>query len=339
MTEFNKLPPIEDPTEIAIDHPYYALTPDHVLDAVEKIGLLPNGRFLALNSYENRVYQVGIEEQKPVVAKFYRPGRWSDEMIQEEHAFTIALAAQEIPVVAPMVDTHGTSLHVFDGYRFAVYPSHGGRAPEFDDPEHLEWIGRFIGRIQQDEKFQYRHDLNIDRFAIEPIQVILQKSKLPDYLRASYQTITDELVAGIRHAYARAGTIRNVRVHGDCHPGNVLWTNSGPHFVDFDDTMMAPAIQDLWMMVSGDRQERALQLSILLEGYETFRDFNRNELHILEALRAMRMIHYAAWLTLRWKDPAFPLNFPWFNTPAYWEQHILSLREQVEIIAEPPLSI
>jgi Ser/Thr protein kinase RdoA (MazF antagonist) len=269
----------------------------------------------------------------------YPPERWADEAILEEHQFTLELAAQEIPVVAPIVDANGKTLHEHAGFRFALFPSHGGRAPDLDNPEHLEWMGRFVGRIHSDKPFLHRPQLTVQRFAVDTAKFLLEHHFIPESLRKNYTKVIDELLQGIHAAYDRAGKLSMIRLHGDCHPGNILWTDAGPHFVDFDDTLMGPAIQDLWMWVSGDRGEMALQMSTIIEGYEDFREFNRRELHLVESLRSLRLIHYAAWLARRWQDPAFPLNFPWFNSERYWEEHILTLKEQILAVDQPPLSI
>ena len=321
-------------------HSFSALSPDTVLDALDSIGLYGDGRLLALNSYENRVYQVGMEEGPPLVAKFYRPQRWTDAAILEEHAFVSELYAQEIPVVPAMSLSNGHSLHQFQSYRFAVFPRHGGRAPELDNPDTLEWLGRFIGRIHavgMQRPFTHRPALNIQTFGEEPRDYLLAQDFIPPDLLASYRTTVDHALDGVRRCFARAGDIRQLRLHGDCHVGNVLWTDAGPHFVDFDDSRSGPAIQDLWMLLSGERGDMVRQLSDLLAGYESFCDFDQRELYLIEALRTLRLIHYSAWLARRWDDPAFPVAFPWFNTQRYWQDRILELREQIALMDEPPL--
>jgi Ser/Thr protein kinase RdoA (MazF antagonist) len=319
--------------------PYATLTPDAVLNAVDSIGLHSDGRLLALNSYENRVYQIGLEDTSPVVAKFYRPARWPDAAILEEHAFTQELAEREIPVVAPLI-VDGRSLHTYEGFRFTVYPRRGGRAPELDDPNTLEWMGRFIGRIHAVGAlmpFQHRPTLDIASFGIAPREFLLNNNWIPPDLDAAYRSVIDQALESVRHCYARAGDVKHLRLHGDCHAGNVLWTDDGPHFVDFDDSRMGPAVQDLWMMLSGERADRARQLADVLAGYEDFFEFDPRELHLIEALRTLRLIHYSAWLAMRWEDPAFPIAFPWFNTQIYWQDRILELREQIALMDEPPL--
>ena len=321
-------------------HPYSTLTPDCVLDAIESVGFRGDGRMVALNSYENRVYQVYLEDGTVVVPKFYRPHRWSVEQVLEEHAYVIALAGYEIPVVAPLVLPSGSTLAEFAGFQFAVYPRRGGRAPEIDDAKTLEWIGRFIGRIHAvgaTEPFEVRPALDIESFGIEPRDYLLSAGIIPTELREPYHVSIEMALAGVRRAFERAGAVQSIRLHGDCHAGNVLWTTDGPHFVDFDDARMGPRVQDLWMMLSGDRVSMQRQLTDVLIGYEDFQSFDPRELHLVEALRTLRLIHYAAWIARRWDDPAFPAAFPWFNTQRYWQDRVLELREQIAALDEPPL--
>jgi Ser/Thr protein kinase RdoA (MazF antagonist) len=320
-------------------HPYSSLTPDAVLDAVESVGLRADGRLIALNSYENRVYQIWLEDAPTVVAKFYRPQRWSDAAIIEDHAFTQELAAREIPVVAPMAIADRT-LFEHAGFRFAVYPRRGGRVPELSDPSTLEWIGRFIGRIHAVgalKPFEHRPSLDIASFGVEPREYLLGHDWLPVELREVWRGVSAQALEGVRRSFDRAGDVASLRLHGDCHMGNVLWTDDGPHFVDFDDSRMGPAVQDLWMLLSGERDERIRQLSDVLAGYEDFMEFDPRELHLVEALRTLRLLHYSAWLARRWDDPAFPAAFPWFGSPRYWEERILELREQIALMDEEPL--
>ena len=321
--------------------PYDRLTPDVILDAIESIGFLADGRMFALNSYENRVYQIGIEEDKPLIAKFYRPSRWSDAQILEEHAFTQELADREIPVVPPLT-IDGKSLHTFAGYRFSLSPRRGGRAPELDNPDVLEWMGRFLGRIHAVgaiSAFAHRPVIDIAGFGEAPRDWLLQHDFIPKDLREAWLSVINQALAGVRGCYAHSGEVRNIRLHGDCHAGNVLYTDEGPHFVDFDDCRSGPAMQDLWMLLSGSREEMTMQLRDVLEGYEEFAHFDRRELYLLEALRTLRLIHYSAWLAQRWDDPAFPLAFPWFNTQRYWQDRILELREQIAAMQEGPLCL
>jgi len=322
--------------------PFSTLTPDSLLDALEHVGLRPDGRLLALNSYENRVYQVFMEEGAPLVVKFYRAGRWSDAAIGEEHAFVRELALREIPVVAPL-EIGGHTLHLYQDLRFAVFPRQSGRAPEFDSAQILEWMGRFIGRIHAVgalERFAERPALDIRTFGEEPRDFLRASGFLPPELADVYFGVVDQALDGARRCFDRAGLVATLRLHGDCHVGNVLWTEGeerGPHFVDFDDARMGPAVQDLWMLLSGERADQVRQLADVLAGYEDFFEFDSRELHLVEALRTLRLIHYAGWLARRWDDPAFPAAFPWFNTQRYWQDRILELREQIALMDEPPL--
>lgn len=321
--------------------PFAALTPDFILDALESVGLRGDGRLLALNSYENRVYQIGMEEGPPLVAKFYRPQRWSDAAILEEHAYVEELAEAEIPAV-PACTIDGSTLHAFRDMRFAVFARQGGRPPELDDADTLQWLGRFLGRMHlvgARKAFDVRPVLDIASFGEEPRDYLLAHDFIPADLREAWQSIVAQALDGVRHCYERAGQVATLRLHGDCHPGNVLWTDAGPHFVDFDDSRSGPAVQDLWMLLSGERADMTRQLGDVLDGYEAFCEFDRRELHLIEALRTLRLIHYAGWLARRWHDPAFPLAFPWFNTQRYWQDRILELREQVALMQEPPLYV
>ncbi|MBI4695728.1 MAG: serine/threonine protein kinase [Gammaproteobacteria bacterium] len=320
----------------AADAPYATLTPDRVLAAIESCGYECNGRLLALNSYENRVYRVGVGETDNVIAKFYRPGRFSDAAIGEEHAFAAELLEREIPIVAPLA-IDGRTLHHDAELRFALYPNRPGRAPELEDHDTLRWLGRFIGRIHavgSTRKFTHRPELSIARLGAEPSQFLLGSEFIPGELKRVYESVIDDALVRIRACFDRAGPYRALRLHGDCHPGNIMWTPAGPHFVDLDDCMTGPAIQDLWMLLVGEHHERAGQLAVVLEGYEDFAEFDYAELPLIEALRTLRMIHYAAWLARRWNDPAFPLHFPWFNSQRYWQDHILALREQLAAMDE-----
>lgn len=319
--------------------PYSELSPALVLDAVEHLGFPADGRLLALNSYENRVYQVGVEDEEPLIAKFYRPGRWSDEAILEEHAFSLELAEREIPAVPPLV-LSGRTLHELGGYRFSLTPRRGGRAPELTDPDVLERMGRLIGRIHavgETAPFRYRPVLDIASFGEEPRELLLREGWIPADLEEAYRSVSAHALEGVRACFERAGEVRLLRLHGDCHAGNVLWTDAGAHFVDFDDTRMGPAVQDLWMLLSGERGEMSAQLGHVLAGYEDFRTFDPRELHLLEALRTLRLMHYAAWIARRWGDPAFPTAFPWFGTQRYWQDRVLELREQIAAMEEGPL--
>lgn len=320
--------------------PYYRLDPDTVLHSIDSVGLVTDGRLLALNSYENRVYQVGIEGATPLVAKFYRPGRWTDEQILEEHSFALELAAAEIPLIAPEVH-QGKTLHHYAGFRFALFRRQGGHAPELEDRETRLWLGRFIGRIHAvgaSKAFRHRPALTPERFGDEAVAVITAGQWLPHHLETAFSSLAADLMSAIRNAFQRAGTVRSIRLHGDCHPGNLLWRD-GPFFVDLDDCQSGPAVQDLWMLLSGSPQEMQSQLADVIEGYRQFMRFNVGELQLIEALRTLRMLHHAAWLAQRWEDPAFPAAFPWFGEPRYWEQLILNLREQLSALQEPALEL
>jgi Ser/Thr protein kinase RdoA (MazF antagonist) len=323
-----------------IEHPYDRLTPDLVIESVESLGARSDGRILALNSYENRVYQVGIEDGQPLVAKFYRPGRWTDAAIKEEHAFALELAGQEVPVVPPIV-RDGASLFEREGFRFAIFERRGGRWPELGTAADREWMGRFIGRIHmvgRRQRFQHRGRIDVERMGEESREYLLDEGWLPEHLESAYDSLSRDLLDRIWDAFEIA-TASQLRLHGDCHRGNVLWTDAGPHFVDLDDCVMGPAIQDLWMLLAGSRAEMGEQLSQILEGYAQFSTFDFSELVLIESLRTLRMIHYAAWLARRWEDPAFPRAFPWFREPRYWEEHVLQLREQLAMIDEGPLAL
>ena len=320
--------------------PYCNLTPDTILDAVESVGLETDGRQLALNSYENRVYQVGIEDGDPLIAKFYRPGRWSDAAILEEHAFALELAEHEIPLVAPML-IDGTTLFEHAGYRFSLSPRCGGRAAELDREETQLWLGRFIGRmhaIGAASEFKHRPEITPQRFGWEPRAFLLEKQWVPMHLETAFSTLTEDLLNQIDSIFELTQTCRRIRLHGDFHVGNILWRD-GPHFVDLDDCMTGPAIQDLWLLLSGEREEMSGQAAIILEGYRQFYDFDRRELQLIEPLRTLRYLHHAAWLARRWDDPAFPLAFVWFDSNRYWEDLILSLREQAAMLQEPPIEL
>ena len=321
--------------------PYAALTPECILDAVDACGSRADGRMLGLSSYENRVYQVWLEDGTAVVAKFYRPGRWSDEAIREEHEYALALAARELPVVAPLV-IGGETLHLHRGFRYAVYPKRPGRSPELGDPETLLQLGRFIGRIHAVGAltgYRHRHTLDIETYGRLPYAYVMEGEFVPAELRVTYRSVVEDVLGRVEQCYARAGAVALIRVHGDCHAGNILWTDEGPHFVDLDDTCMAPAVQDVWLALSGDRAAMTAQLGDFMEGYRAFREFDARELLLVEALRTLRLIHYAGWLARRWSDPAFPANFPFFNTQRYWQDQILALREQAAALDEPPFEL
>jgi Ser/Thr protein kinase RdoA (MazF antagonist) len=321
--------------------PYQNLSPDTVIDAIEAAGIPCDGRVLALNSYENRVYQIGCETGEPVVAKFYRPGRWSDAAILEEHGFALELAAAEIPVIAPLL-LAGRTLLEHAGYRYAVFPRRGGRWPELGKADEREWTGRFLGRIHalgRAGRFSHRSRLSIDELGEQSREFVLDSDFLPDYLLDKYADVSAELLDEVSARTQSFEHVGYLRIHGDCHRGNVLWTDAGPHFVDLDDCQTGPAIQDLWMLLSGERAEMRAQLKDLLTGYEQFMPLERSEIALIEPLRALRMMHYSAWLARRWDDPAFPKAFPWFAEASYWEQHYRQLTEQLDVVRGEPISL
>lgn len=326
---------------ISTHHPYDSLTPDTVLDALEAEGYLPTGSLLALNSYENRVYQISEENEGFLVGKFYRPERWSDQQILEEHEFSLALAELEIPVVAPLIGANGQTLHAFAGFRYALFPRRGGRSPELFDPDTQYRLGQFLGRIHAlgaAKPFTHRPELTPQSFGDDSLAFLMDNAFLPPEYEQQYRDLAETLLANVKERFA-AVTYTPIRLHGDFHPGNILWTDSGAHLVDLDDCRMGPAVQDLWMLLSGERPEMVKQLSEIMEGYEEFADFDRRQLALIEPLRTLRLLHYAAWLARRWGDPAFPMAFPWFNTVKYWEEQILTLREQQQRLDEPPLKL
>jgi Ser/Thr protein kinase RdoA (MazF antagonist) len=320
---------------------FAALSPDRVMNATESLGYRCDARNLELNSFENRVYQIGLEDHDPVIGKFYRPNRWSDAQILEEHRFTIRLAGEDVSVVAP-IEINGTTLFHFEGYRFALYPRRGGRAPNLDDLDNLEILGRHIGKLHaagSSEPFQYRPELTVQAYAIDTRSYLLANDFIPDELMAAYSTTSEQLIELLKRRFSEAEPYTRIPLHGDCHMGNVLWRDDVPHFVDFDDARSGPAIQDLWMMLSGEREEQTLQLDAIIAGYETFADFDSREIALIEPLRTLRIMHHAAWLAKRWDDPAFPRAFPFFNSTRYWSDHILELREQTAKLQEPPLQL
>jgi len=328
-------------TILQTNQDYSLLTPDFMLDAIDSVDIFPSSGLLALNSYENRVYQFSCDDGSRYVVKFYRPGRWSSHQILEEHLFSIELSDQEIPVIAPLA-LHGTTLQQYKGFYFAMFPCQGGRQFEVDNLDHLEWVGRFMGRIHkagQSKSFEHRLPLTLDNFLFEPQQFLLNYGEIPTYMRLPFDTALNLLVDLTQKMFKNAGNFTTQRLFGDCHPGNILWTDNGPHFVDLDDSVTGPAVQDLWMMLNGDKHEQAIQLDVLLEGYNEFCDFDTREIQLIEPLRAIRMVNYMYWLAKRWDDPAFPHNFPWFNTPQYWEQQVLALKEQISSLQEPPLQL
>jgi Ser/Thr protein kinase RdoA (MazF antagonist) len=320
---------------------FQQLSPDDILNAIDAAGFQCSGHIYPLNSYENRVYQVGLEDSDTVIAKFYRPGRWSDNAITEEHQFTQQLKSEDLPVISPIMFGDNTSLKHTDLFRFSLYESVGGRTPELDNPEHLKMLGRILARmhnIGEVEDFRYRRKLNVTDFAEEANQYLLDNEFIPIDLLPAYESLIGDVIDRIRQRFEETEQTQSLRIHGDFHLGNILWREETHFIVDFDDTMMGPAIQDIWMLLSGDRDYMTARLDDILDGYCQFRHFNPVELNLIEALRALRIIHYAGWIAKRWEDPAFPIAFPWFNTQRYWQDHILALREQIAAMEEPPLT-
>ncbi len=317
------------------NHPPFArLDPNVILDAVQSTGFLCTGSLLALNSYENRVYQIGIEDAAPIIAKFYRPQRWSSAAILEEHQFSLELVQHEIPVIAPLIINEQT-LHHHHDFRFALFPRRGGHALELDNNEQLEWMGRFIGRLHRVsacQSFQHRIQLTTQNYGHAPYEFLLEHNFIPDYLKPNFCKTVETALQKIEQVFKYIGPVEQIRLHGDCHAGNVLWSESGPHIVDLDDCLMGPAIQDIWMLLSGEPNQMETQLENILQGYCEFHDFNPRERHLIEVFRTLRMLHYSGWLAKRWTDPAFPLNFPWFNTAVYWQNQMINLNEQIELL-------
>jgi Ser/Thr protein kinase RdoA (MazF antagonist) len=320
---------------------YQHLSPDMILNAIESQGFVVSARMLSLNSYENRVLQIGLEEndegiEETIIAKFYRPQRWSNEQILEEHEFSEQLQAQEIPVVAPIKNNKGETLFEYNGFRFALFPRKGGYAPEPGNIEQLERLGVLLGRIHQygqEQTFKARDSISLEKNLIEPTKFLLNHDFIPEDLKPNYQNICEALQEKITHRTQNFSNTHFIKCHGDWHLGNILWRDErGGHIVDLDDCVNGPAMQDIWMMLSGEPQDQALQLRSVLKGYEQFCFFDRSQLNLLESLRTMRIIFYSAWLAKRWEDPAFPKNFPWFDSRAYWQQHMRELQDQIPLI-------
>jgi len=331
----------DDNTESATADSFAALSPDIIIEAIEADDqLLCDGRLLALNSYENRVYRVGIEESDPLIAKFYRPNRWTEEQINEEHAFAAELASADIPVVAPLAADNGRTLRKHGEFYFALYPMRGGRSPELDNPQQLQIIGRFIGRLHkvaETTQFETRATVDTKTLGHESSDYLLTHNRLPTELGKAYQSLITDLLAKIESRFNTCKQVSSIRLHGDFHPGNILWRDETPHIVDLDDARTGPAIQDLWLFLSGDRQYQQARLADLLDGYTMFREFDPTELRLIEALRTLRIIHYAAWLDKRREEPAFQQAFPWLESNRYWDDHILALKEQSSALDEEPL--
>lgn len=321
----------------AMTAPYEQLTPELILDAVESVDLLPSGGLLALNSYENRVYQIEMDDGSFLVGKFYRPERWTDAAILEEHAFSLSLAEAEISAVTPL-QLKGETLFSYQGYRFALFPRQGGHPPNLENEDDLEVLSRTIARMHAFgavAPFQHRRPLSIDYLGHESRDFLLASNLIADEFMEAYATTTEHLLS---HIAPMVVDMPLQRIHGDCHMGNVLWRDDLPHFVDFDDCVMGPPIQDLWMLLSGERADQTYQLSVILDAYQEFYEFDTNTLALIEPLRTLRIIHHAAWIGRRWDDPAFPLAFPGFDSAKYWSDHILTLKEQQAALTEPPLT-
>ena len=320
------------------DAPYADLDPQVVIDAVEALGHRCDGRVLALNSYENRVYRLGREDAPPLVAKFYRPERWTDDAILEEHAFSRELAEADLPVVAPQVDD-GETLHWFDGYRYALFPVQGGHAPELEKRDTLTRLGQTLARIHTvgaRQPFAHRGTLDLETHAFAPVDFLLDEGWIPPELESAFEQLTESLFDHLENAWDHADGFARLRLHGDCHPGNILWRDDHAHFVDLDDCLTGPAVQDLWMLLSGSVPEQRKQLGWLMEGYRSFRDFDAREWALAETLRTMRLLHFNGWVARRWHDPAFPRAFPWFEDNRHWETVILQLKEQLSALQEAP---
>lgn len=326
----------------ASTHPYDSLTPEVILDAMEDAGFEVSGRLFALNSYENRVYQVGLEEGPPVITKFYRPGRWSDAAIMEEHGFSLELQAADIPVIAPMIMENGESLGRHGDFRFAVFPQRGGQAPDTSITDTLYRLGQWLGQIHNlgaTKSFQHRPGFDLVQGIQDHNALLIEGGWVPDDLRPAWDSLIPDLVRGCQQRIEEAGVVDTLRIHGDCHAGNILCRDETMLFVDLDDCRTGPAVQDMWLLLNGEATERGSQLGELLEGYEMFRDFNRRERHLIEPLRCYRQIAHCAWLARRWEDPAFPRFFPWFAQPRFWSDQVLALREQLSALQEPAISL
>ena len=317
---------------------FQTLHPDTIMDALFEQGIRVDSGLTPLNSYENRVYQFQDEDRQRFVVKFYRPERWTAEQIQEEHQFAHDLLDEDVTVAAPIKFNNQTLL-THEGFYYAVFPSLGGRQFEADNIDQMEWVARYLGRIHQTGRktaFTARPTIGIQEYLIEPRQVFETSALIPTGLKADFLSATDKLIAAVKTCWR--DDISVLRLHGDCHAGNILWRD-GPLFVDLDDARMGPAVQDLWMLMNGDKAEQRMQLETIIEAYEEFSPFNSDEIALIEPLRAMRFVYYLAWLIRRWDDPAFPRNFPWLTGEDYWRSQISTFTEQVKVLQEPPLQL
>ncbi|MGK0739289.1 serine/threonine protein kinase [Yokenella regensburgei] len=317
---------------------FQTLHPDTIMDALFEQGIRVDSGLTPLNSYENRVYQFQDEDRHRYVVKFYRPERWSAAQILEEHQFALELVQDEVPVAAPLIFDNQTLL-THQGFYYAVFPSLGGRQFEADNLDQMEWVARYLGRLHQTGRkkpFMARPEIGVKEYLIEPRELFETATLIPSGLKADFLSATDKLIDAVMGQWH--GRFNTLRLHGDCHAGNILWRD-GPLFVDLDDARTGPAIQDLWMLLNGDKAERRMQLEVIIEAYEEFSAFNSDELTLIEPLRAMRLVYYLAWLLRRWEDPAFPKNFPWLTGEDYWRGQTATFLEQVKVLQEPPLQL
>lgn len=317
---------------------FQTLHPDTIMDALFEQGIRVDSGLTPLNSYENRVYQFQDEDRRRYVVKFYRPQRWSADQIREEHQFAQELMDDEVPVAAPL-EFNGQTLLTHQGYYYAIFPSLGGRQFEADNLDQMEWVARYLGRLHQTGRkkiFTSRPSIDVNEYLIEPRNVFEHSALIPSGLKAAFLNATDSLIEAVMAQWHTRFDL--LRLHGDCHAGNILWRD-GPLFVDLDDARNGPAVQDLWMLLNGDKAERRMQLETIIEAYEEFSEFKADEIALIEPLRAMRMVYYLAWLIRRWDDPAFPKNFPWLTGEEYWHRQTLTFIEQVKVLQEPPLQL
>ena len=309
---------------------FYNLTPDTVLRCIEQSGLSPSGQYMVLNSYENRVYDLTLEDDSHIITKFYRPGRWSLEQIIEEHSFLAELAENDIPVCSPLSFADGRSVHETDGIYYGIWPRTGGRSSDELSDTELEILGRLLARIHNTGAARQnsgRLVLNTENYARLPLAFLASKGFLPDQYIKRYSDAVNE-IAGIYDSLSSGVPVH--RIHGDCHLGNLLHGPDGWFFLDFDDFLTGPAVQDIWMLVPARDVAGLAQRQVFLEAYRQFREFDESWLRLIEPLRALRYIHYSAWIARRWDDPAFPAAFPHFGTDNYWEEETRNLEDQID---------